>query len=774
MVCDQTVLSVLGIDPGDFDGSPERWVERVHPEDLPRVLTDMDEAIRRGSPFTIEYRVSRPDGTSGWVRDTGHVVLDIKGAPIHVIGALRDATDTRLAEDSVGRVLWHMRDGLLAVDDDWRIIIANAEAERIFGPSGQLLGRSLWDVTRHVSSINLEGRFRKAAAEGVPDEMEFEWPDDQRWYHLRLIPVPGGQAIYMADITDRRMREAEHRTAAERTARLGELTMALADALTTRDVVNAVADHVLPPFSAAGLYICSVEGENLRLVGSAGHTPELIERVRKIPVWGDFPISQALRDRAPKFITSADEYIALYPQLADMPAIGNRQAWAFLPLIASGHSLGCCVISFTHPRRFPQEERNVLMALSGLVAQALERARLFEAEHARAQELQRGLLPRALPALPAVTAAARYLPAGKEMEVGGDWYDVIPLSADRVALVIGDVMGHGLSEAATMGRLRTAVHTLSELELPPDEILTHLNDLVNELGDEFYATCLYMLYDPTTRDCAFSQAGHPPPGIVHPDGTIRFPAIDPDPPLGAAIPPFATIETKLPEGSLLVLYTDGLVESATLDIDTGMADLARALTSALDHQQVIEDAGRDTDRYLESLCDAVTGTLLPTNQPTTDDAALLIAQTHMLSSDRIASWELPEDPIAAGQARAHVGAKLAEWGLEALTMTTELLASELVGNVIRHARGPISLRLLRGSVLTCEVSDGSLTTPRIRKTSVTDEGGRGLQLVAALASRWGTRYTSAGKCIWTEQPLPPPADSTPSWPSDRERVGDRS
>jgi serine phosphatase RsbU (regulator of sigma subunit)/anti-sigma regulatory factor (Ser/Thr protein kinase) len=404
------------------------------------------------------------------------------------------------------------------------------------------------------------------------------------------------------------------------------------------------------------------------------------------------------------------------------------------------------VISFDRPRRLTGEERTLLNAVSGLVSQALERARLYEAEHTRAQELQRGLLPRELPSLPACTAAARYLPAGQGMDVGGDWYDIIPLSAGRVALVIGDVMGHGLCEAATMGRLRTAVHTLGDLELPPDEILGHLNDLVGTLGEDAYATCLYAVYDPVTRICSFSRAGHPPPAVVHPDGTVFFPGPTPDPPLGVAKPPFETVELVVPAGSLLVLYTDGLVESAAREIDQGMAHLTGLLRTT-----AVAEAHGSGD--LDRVCDTLTDGLLPAKHQTADDAALLVARLHALPAHEIASWPLPDDPQAAGIARSHVRSQLSAWGLDDLVMTTELLASELVGNVVRHAKGPVRLRLLRAGKLICEVSDGSQTTPRIRRASETDEGGRGLQLVAALSQRWGTRYTETGKCIWTEQPL---------------------
>jgi serine phosphatase RsbU (regulator of sigma subunit) len=522
--------------------------------------------------------------------------------------------------------------------------------------------------------------------------------------------------------------------------------MALAEAVTSQDVVIAVAERVLPPFDATGLLVLTLESDRLHLVGSVGYPPEIREMVHGTPMRGRRlkPNAHQLRTGTPQFGASSEEFVARFPELADLVDMGLTRAWAFLPLIASGQTIGVCVISFDGPRRLSEDERTLLTALSGLVAQALERARLYDAEHTRARELQRGLLPRELPSLPAVTAAARYLAAGHGPDVGGDWYDIIPLSADRVALVIGDVMGHGLSEAATMGRLRTAVRTLSDLELPPDEILVHLNDIVSDLGDDFYATCLYAVYDPTTRHCSLSLAGHPPPAVVRPDATVDFPDLAPDPPLGAADPPFDTADLELPEGSLLVLYTDGLIESAARDIDQGMDHLARALTDAMRLGET---------NNLEQLCDVVTDALLPAQQPSSDDAALLIARPRRLNADNVASWPLPEAPQAAGQARGYIREQLAAWRLDELAMTTELLASELVGNVVRHAKGPMTLRLIRSHTLICEVADGSLTTPHIRRSSDTDEGGRGLQLVAALSQRWGTRFTADGKCIWTEQAL---------------------
>ncbi|MBO4253309.1 SpoIIE family protein phosphatase [Streptomyces griseorubiginosus] len=543
--------------------------------------------------------------------------------------------------------------------------------------------------------------------------------------------------------------------AADRPVRMGELTAALAEAVTSQDVAEAFAKHVLAPFGADGLMFTVLEGGRVRVVAAIGYPQEFLEAVRDIPASLSAPVLDTVRTRVPRFVESGAEFLQRYPTMRGLRELAPKEAWAFLPLMASGRVLGMCAVSFGHPRSFGDGERTLLTALGGLVGQSLERARLYDVEHARAQELQRGLLPKVLPRLPAAIAAARYLPAGRGEDVGGDWYDVIPLSADRVALVIGDVMGHGITEAATMGGLRTAVRTLADLEMPPDELFSHLNDLVGDLGEDCCATCLYAVFDPVARRCTYALAGHPPLVVVHPDGTVHVPDVSPDPPLGAAEPPFDAHHLDLPDESLLVLCTDGLVESASRDIDQGLLQLRRTVARAAAHTAYFDPAHQDGDvRRLEDLCDIVVSALLPDPGRTNDDAGLLMVHARCTAAGDVAYRTLPEDPRAAGQARAYVREHLGAWGLEDLVPATELLVSELVGNVVRHASGPIRLRLIRSHSLTCEVYDGSLTTPRIRRAAHTDEDGRGLQLVAALSQRWGARYLDDGKCIWTEQDIP--------------------
>jgi serine phosphatase RsbU (regulator of sigma subunit)/anti-sigma regulatory factor (Ser/Thr protein kinase) len=425
-----------------------------------------------------------------------------------------------------------------------------------------------------------------------------------------------------------------------------------------------------------------------------------------------------------------------------------------VPLRARGTTLGLALfLRHRTPDAFDDDDLLLAEEIAARAAVCIDNARRYSRERTTALTLQRSMLPQRMPDQAAVQVASRYLPAGSQAGVGGDWFDVIPLSGARVALVVGDVVGHGVHASATMGRLRTAVRTLADVDLSPDELLTHLDDLVIRLhleegpkpadepgrpAGEIGATCLYAVYDPVSRRCTFARAGHPLPAVVYPDGRIEFPELPAGPALGLGGMPFEAAELELPEGTLLALYTDGLVGSAGHDVDAGLALLARALTRPA--------------RSLEETCDNVLYSLLP-DRPA-DDIALLVARTRALDASHVATWELPPDPAVVAEARKEGAEQLERWGLGELVFTTELVVSELVTNAIRYASGPIQLRLIRDATLICEVSDTSSTAPHLRRARTFDEGGRGLLLVAALTQRWGTRQTEAGKTIWAEQALP--------------------
>jgi PAS domain S-box-containing protein len=420
-----------------------------------------------------------------------------------------------------------------------------------------------------------------------------------------------------------------------------------------------------------------------------------------------------------------------------------------VPIRARGVTLGVAVF-VRGQRPEPFEHDDVLLAeeLTARAALSLDNARRYTRERTTALALQRSLLPQRLPEQSAVEVASRYLPASAHAGVGGDWFDVIPLSGARVALVVGDVVGHGIHASATMGRLRTAVRTLADVDLPPDELLTRLDDLVSPLSadadasddteNDVGATCLYAVYDPVSRRCTLARAGHPLPVLVTPDGAVGFLDLPAGPPLGLGGLPFESTEIELSAGSILALYTDGLIESRDHDIDLGLERLRRALTHP--------------ESSLETTCDNVLKAVLPTRSA--DDVALLVARTHALDGDRVATWDLPSDPAIVADTRKQVATRLAGWGLDDAAFITGLIVSELVTNAIRHAQSPIQLRLIRDRTLICEVSDGSSTAPHLRRARALDEGGRGLLLVSQLTQRWGTRQTPHGKTIWAEQALP--------------------
>ncbi|MFF5389664.1 SpoIIE family protein phosphatase [Streptomyces sp. NPDC013012] len=421
-----------------------------------------------------------------------------------------------------------------------------------------------------------------------------------------------------------------------------------------------------------------------------------------------------------------------------------------VPLHARGETLG--LVQFVRHRTSPPFDDDDLLLAQEIVSRAavsIDNARRYTHERSTALTLQRTLLPRHTVQQSAVETASRYLPAGSRAGVGGDWYDVIPLSGARVALVVGDVVGRGLHAAATMGRLRTAVRAFADIDLMPDELLTHLDDVVirmqrEESADEgeTSATCLYAIYDPVSRRCSLASAGHVPPTVVTPAKISEaLPEVPIGPPLGLGGLPFETAEFELPEDSLLVLHTDGLIAGRTRDVDRGLATLHDVLTSAPDS--------------LEEICDRLLAALLP-GRPA-DDVALLVARTHALDPDHVATMDLPSDPAAVSGARRFASDVLATWGLDDLSFTTELVVSELVTNAIRYGKSPVQLRLILQSTLTCEVSDASSTAPHLRRARIYDEGGRGLLLVARCAERWGTRHGREGKVIWAEQALP--ADS---------------
>ena len=414
-----------------------------------------------------------------------------------------------------------------------------------------------------------------------------------------------------------------------------------------------------------------------------------------------------------------------------------------LPLVARESMLGFFVcLRKVGYRRFDAYDIEIGTEFAARAAIFIDSARRYSRERATALTLQRSMLPTGLSAPSSVEVRHRYLPGSELIEVGGDWYESIALPGGRVALVVGDVAGHGVRAAVTMGRLRTAIHTLAMLELPPAETLQQLDELMQELGarEPHFATCVYAIFDAVTGSCELASAGHLPPLLVRPDGSNEFLDVLPSPPLGIGTGPIQSRVLDIEDGSLLVLYTDGLVEKRTADIDEGLSRLRGIFGPG------------SAARPLEDLCKATLDGVYADHQR--DDIAVLIARLRRIPADQHVSWKLPAELTSARKARSLIRRPLRRWDLAELIPTAELLVSELVTNAVRYAQGRIGLRLVVEGGLVCEVLDDSAALPRLRHPGEEDERGRGLQIVSQVAQRWGTRRTPAGKVVWCELPLP--------------------
>ncbi|WP_225804523.1 SpoIIE family protein phosphatase/ATP-binding protein [Streptomyces sp. NK15101] len=655
-------------------------------------------------------------------------------------------------------VLHSVREGVLITDGEGRLLLANDEAGRLLDLPDDAEGRPVDEIgmDRRMADLLLSGRI---ATDEVLEAGDRLLVVNQR--PTRPGGRPQGSAVTIRDSTEMQLLSSRAETARRR---LKLLYDAGGDIGTTLDVVRTaeeLADVAVPRFAD----FVTVDLADPVLNGDEPGPGADMRRTAVSGIRSDHPLYPlgTLIDFLPStpqargYGTGAAE---LVPDLRDAPgwhaqdpprtsAIVDYGIHSLIaaPLKARGVVLG--VVNFWRsqkPEPFDEDDLSLAEELVGRAAVTMDNARRYTREHHLAVTLQRSLLPQDLPEQSAVDIAHFYQPA--QSGVGGDWFDVIALPGSRVGLVVGDVVGHGLHAAATMGRLRTAVHNFSSLDLPPDELLARLDNLVQRMDQEgdsaapnggvLGATCLYAVYDPVSRNCTMARAGHMPPLVVAPDGTTTISELPAGPPLGLGGMPFEAMDLHLAEGSQLVLYTDGLVEERSRDIAEGL----ERLRTALSHPD------RDPNASRRAVLDA----LLP-SQPS-DDIALLIARTRTLGPGRVAQWDVPFDPSEVGAMRSRAAEQLEEWGLEELVFSTELILSELITNAIRYGAAPVHVRLLRDRTLTCEVWDSSSTAPHLRYAAGMDEGGRGLFLVAQISEHWGTRYTPEGKVIWAEQVLP--------------------
>ncbi|MEV0007797.1 SpoIIE family protein phosphatase [Streptomyces sp. NPDC047973] len=455
--------------------------------------------------------------------------------------------------------------------------------------------------------------------------------------------------------------------------------------------------------------------------------------------------TECLRNGRPVLVSrmTPQDYKRVAPTDSAEAAMRRQGVHSYLavPLTARGVLLGSADFVRAGDRRpFNRADLELASQLASIAAVFIDNARLYGREREHVVSLQRSLLPRATPRTPGLTVHAHYAPAVDAHGVGGDWYDVVALPSGRTALVVGDVTGHGLPAAATMGRLRAVARTLMMLDITPDRLLARLDLATRDLEDDQVATCLCAVYDPADSSYTIASAGHPPPLLVDADGTARYVDVPAGAPLGAGVIPYDPLRVRGPAGGRLVFYTDGLVKTRTDDVDVqleGLRDsVARMAPERLDAGGPLTSPRRDDGRF--------------------DEAVLLVAGGHELPPGvRLREWDLPSEGNSASTARRLVTEQLARWELADLADVTELVVSELVGNALRYGGGPGRLRLLLcDDRLQVELADTGPDLPQIQHADVSDEGGRGLQLINLLCRSWGSCRTATGKIVWAEQDVP--------------------
>ncbi|MFI5752781.1 SpoIIE family protein phosphatase [Streptomyces sp. NPDC051644] len=674
--------------------------------------------------------------------------------------------------------------GVAVYDTQLRLVRMNAALERIQGlPPQAVLGRRITEFLPELDTAAMENRLQSVLDTGRPimsAEHRGRTPADPGKDHVWNVSSfaltgPDGRTLGVTDaiidITDRYR-------ARERLAFLDEAAARIGTTLDVTRTAEELLDILVPrlaDFAVVGLLEGVTAGEEpgppaasggiLRIAARKASNPAMTEGLRRVGDLQGFPAdsphAQSLADGQPRLLPVIDpnaDWIrnSPDPRVQVMLKRGTHSLM-LVPLRAREVTLGFVhMYRSAHADAFEPDDLVLTQELVARAAVCVDNARRYTREHTAAVTLHESLLPRNVPDQSAVDVAHRFIAARAHAGVSGAWFDVIPLSGARVALAVGDTPGTGVQAAADMGRICSAVRTLAQLDLSPDELLARLDDMVPRLVEREHstgsapvvdrlvgATCLFAIYDPVSRRCVMAGAGHPPPAIADPTGQVRIPELPSNKALGLGDGVFEPLDIELAEGKTLFFYTEGLARAC--HSDTAVPVRLRAVMAQGGH-------------LLDERCQAIADCVLP-HLAAEDDLAVLLARTCSLGADQVATWDLPQVPAVVADTRSLVLRQLDRWDLGHLAFTTELIVSELITNAIRYGSAPLQLRLIHDRALICEVSDASSTSPHIRRAASTDEGGRGLFLVAQCSHRWGTRYTATGKTIWTEQLLNAPWDT---------------
>lgn len=632
---DARLLEVFGVEREAFGGTIEAFSSYLHPDDRDRVSAALQHSIDTCGEYEAEYRVVRPGGGVRWVQARGRTLCDQEGRPVRVVGAAYDTTQVHEGEARVARVLDSMSAAFASLDDSFRFTYVNAAAERLLGRTRtELIGGSLWELVPGAVGGELERRCRGALASGNPAAFEAHRPGPvDGWYEVRVWPSPGGLSISSLDITERRRAQESADAAAARLGLLARTTEQLTEVLDGRTAVARLAALVVPALADWSVVSLVEDGGALRDVGWAHRDPgrvPLVERYaarRAHGLTGAAPLLRALATGEPQLVP-ADATAVVQAALGDdqarrLVAELAPEACCVLPLTAHGTTLGALSLFWGQQRGAPgAEDLATAREVASRAGTALENARLYERQRQLAEELQRSLLT-APPEPDHVEVAVRYLPAGVAAQVGGDWYDAFVQPDGATVVVIGDVVGHDTAAAAAMGQLRGLLRGIAYTTgAGPAEVLERLDAAIPGLLISTTATAAVLRLEQGAQERAegttalrWSSAGHPPPLVLHPDGSVVALEVD-EPDLLLGIDPSVVRQegVELVErGSTVLLCTDGLVERRGQSIDVGL-DRLRRLLAERGHLP------------LQDLCDQLLSELVST-QPE-DDVALVAVRLH--------------------------------------------------------------------------------------------------------------------------------------------------
>ncbi|MGP9017469.1 SpoIIE family protein phosphatase [Streptomyces sp. BR1] len=575
--------------------------------------------------------------------------------------------------------------------------------------------------------------------------------------HARAVEPPVPAPEFAQDL--------EYAAVRERLEFLNEGSGRIGSSLDLARTIHEVSAAVVPRFTdVAGTYLREqvIAGEGfpdgppdettlwhrvaVEHVDEPGRWDDVVPVGESMPFPAHTPFFQCMTSGEPVLVPRISEQmgtaIASQFEKRDIRPLINGRSMLVVPLKARNVVLGFMIL-LRHAERamFNDMDRVTGAELAARAGLVLDNARMYTYQESVAETLQDSMLPQVTPQMTGCDTATRYLPGTLLGRVGGDWFDSVKLPGSRIALVVGDVMGHGLNSAAMMGQLRTAVQTMAALDLPPAQLLRNLDDLAQRLGEHYLATCLYVVYDPIKGELLMANAGHVPPVLVRAaDGRSELIDLPTGAPIGVGGVPFETARVRVDPGDRLVMCTDGLVEVRGEDIGVGLATLCE---SAAHPAASMDDA-----------CDTIIRAL-NTRGGRKDDVALLMARLNGIAREDVAEWRLAIDAREVARARRLVAGQLGAWNLEEVAETVELLVSEVVTNAVRHAHShQVELRLVRAETLRCEVVDDDHTLPMLLHAGPLDESGRGLRVVSRLAREWGTSRTGEGKTVWFEVPLP--------------------